>query len=166
MEVGNNMRVDFHYVITECGKTLENSRKGSPMRYVHGHHAMLPGVEKALIGKRKGECLQVTLSPDEAYGKRMAGQQQRFSIKQLEHPAGIKNPKWRAGMVALLNTDQGQRQVTIIKPGRFTIECDTNHTFAGKTLDFALEVVDVRQATAQDLWTGSSKCCDDSSCCG
>jgi len=54
-------------------------------------------------------------------------------------------------MVASVHTDQGERQVTIVKVGRFMADVDTNHPFAGKTLHFDVEILDVRAATADEL---------------
>mgnify|MGYP000536604720 CR=1 FL=1 len=50
-----------------------------------------------------------------------------------------------------VHTDQGERQVTIVKVGRFMADVDTNHPFAGKTLHFDVEILDVRAATAEEL---------------
>lgn len=158
------MMVEFHYVVIEGDAVLETSKNSDPMRYIHGHNAMLPGIEKALAEKQTGDTLTVTLPPAEAYGEYVPGQVQRFSAKQLEHPNGVKKPKWRSGDVAILNAPQGQQQVTIVKPGRFMVECDFNHPFAGKTLTFDLEVVDVRPATAEELSAGGESCCDTNSC--
>ena len=50
--------------------------------------------------------------------------------------------------------NQGRHQVTIVKVGRFNADCDLNHPFAGKTLTFDVEVINVRQATAEELSHG------------
>ena len=54
-------------------------------------------------------------------------------------------------MDATVNNEKGQHQVTIVKMGRFMASVDTNHPFAGKTLTFDMQVVDVRQATANEV---------------
>jgi FKBP-type peptidyl-prolyl cis-trans isomerase SlyD len=53
-----------------------------------------------------------------------------------------------------VNTDQGERQVTIVKVGMFKAEVDTNHPLAGKTLTFAIDVLNVREATAEEIAHG------------
>ena len=57
-------------------------------------------------------------------------------------------------MTAVVNTEQGQREVTVIKVGKFMVTVDLNHPMAGKTLNFALEVIDVRQATPEEIQHG------------
>ncbi|MEK9766370.1 MAG: peptidylprolyl isomerase, partial [Thalassolituus sp.] len=67
----------------------------------------------------------------------------------VKHLQGAK--VWKKGMVASVHTEQGMRQVTIVKVGRFMADVDTNHPFAGKTLQFEVDVVAVREATAEEL---------------
>lgn len=57
-------------------------------------------------------------------------------------------------MVAVVNTEQGQRQVTVVKVGMFKAEVDTNHPLAGKTLSFDIDVMDVRAASAEEIEHG------------
>ena len=57
-------------------------------------------------------------------------------------------------MTAMVHSNQGQHQVTLVKVGRFNADCDLNHPFAGKTLTFDLEVVSVREATSEEISHG------------
>ncbi|MDP5040401.1 MAG: peptidylprolyl isomerase, partial [Paraglaciecola sp.] len=109
----------------------------------------LPGIEKSLEGKQAGDKLSVELPASETFGELLENSEQRVSVKHLQ---GAK--KWSAGMSAVVNTDQGQRQVTIVKVGKFMATVDTNHPLAGKTLQFELEVVNVRAATEEELEHG------------
>ena len=67
---------------------------------------------------------------------------------------GNTKGKWKAGMIAVVNTEKGQREVTILKVGKFMVTVDINHPMAGKTLNFELDVVDVRQATSEETQHG------------
>ena len=57
-------------------------------------------------------------------------------------------------MVATVQTDQGARQVSIIKVGKFMADVDTNHPLAGKTVTFEIEVGDLREATSEEIAHG------------
>jgi FKBP-type peptidyl-prolyl cis-trans isomerase SlyD len=57
-------------------------------------------------------------------------------------------------MQVQLQTDQGPRAVTVLKVGGKVVDVDLNHPFAGQTLDFAVEVVDVREASAEEIAHG------------
>lgn len=101
----------------------------------------------------EGDTLHLTLTPEQAYGEHKEGQQQRVPIKHLQGlPKGVRN--WKPGMVAVVQTDQGMRQVTVVKPGLKMVLVDTNHPLAGKTLTYDIEVVSVRPATDEEIAHG------------
>ncbi|WP_423186907.1 FKBP-type peptidyl-prolyl cis-trans isomerase [Alishewanella sp. d11] len=149
MHIQENSVVQFHYTLSENGTELESSRKGSPLLYLHGHNQMFPKVEAELTGKAVGDKLQLTLAPADAYGER---QDDAIQSVQVKHLQGAK--KWKPGMVAWLRTEQGERQVTVVKVGMFKADVDTNHPLAGKTVTFDLEVINIREATADEIAHG------------
>ena len=150
MKITKDSVVQFHYTITDDkGEQLDTSRTGDPMAYLHGHDNMIVGVETALEGREKGENFQVTVAPKDGYGERQEDAIQRVPTKHL---MGAK--KWSPGMVAIVQTEQGQRQVTVIKVGRFMVTVDLNPPLAGKTLNFDIDVVDVREATQEEIEHG------------
>ncbi|WOT03812.1 FKBP-type peptidyl-prolyl cis-trans isomerase [Shewanella youngdeokensis] len=150
MSIKDDSVVQFNYTLRdEQGEVLETNEGLDPIAYLHGHDNMMPGVEKALEGKDTGAKFSVTLPASETYGIRNDDAEQRVSVKHLQ---GAK--VWKPGMRALINTDQGQRQVTIIKVGKFMATVDVNHPLAGRELTFDLEVADVRDATAEEIAHG------------
>ena len=154
MLVEENKVVSFHYCLTEDGKDiLEDSHDGDAMVYLHGHKSMLPGVEDAMAGKKAGESFSVTLAPENAYGEVQENAIQRVSIKHVFNQ-GKKKVKYKAGMRVQLNTQDGPRDVVVVKAGLKTLDVDTNHPFAGKTLKFDIEVVDVRDASEEEIAHG------------
>ena len=147
MKISKDSVVRFDYILKdENGEVLEDSSKSEAMTYLHGHNALLKGLEDALEGKEAGESVSVTLAPGQAFGERAADSEQRVPIKHL---AGAK--KWKPGMTAIVNTQHGQRQVTVVKVGQTMATVDTNHPLAGKTLCFDMTVVSVREASAEEL---------------
>ena len=154
MKIADKTVVQFHYTLKDqAGKELESSLNSDPLLYLHGFNNMLVGVEKALTNKEVGDKFSVTLEPKETYGERKEDLTQRVPVKHL---MGLpnKNAKWKAGMTAVVETEQGQRQVTVVKPGRFMVTVDINPPLAGKVLTFDLEVLDVREATAEEIEHG------------
>ena len=150
MQITKDTVAQFIYTLKdEAGNELESTEAGHPVAYLHGHDNMLEGLEKALDGKSVGDKFSVTLAPADAYGERHEESVQRVPVKHLQ---GAK--KWKPGMIAVVNTDQGQRQVTVVKAGKFMVTVDTNHPFAGMTLTFDIEVLDIRQATAEEIAHG------------
>ena len=150
MSIKDDSVVQFNYTLRdEQGEVLESNEGLEPIAYLHGHDNMMPGVENALVGKEAGAKFSVTLPASETYGERNEDAEQRVSVKHLQ---GAK--VWKAGMRALISTDQGQRQVTIIKMGKFMATVDVNHPLAGRELTFDLEVADVRDATSEEIAHG------------
>ncbi|QBY05423.1 peptidylprolyl isomerase [Thalassotalea sp. HSM 43] len=150
MKIDKNTVVQFHYVLkNEQGEVIEDSNKSEAIAILMGHRNMIKGVENALLGKQAGESFSVTVAPEDAYGEYIDGAEQRVPAKHLQ---GAK--KWKPGMVAVVETDQGQRQVTVLKVGRFMITVDTNHPYAGQSLSFDIDVLDVRAADESEISHG------------
>lgn len=151
MQIEKNKVVTFHYRLNDAdGPQIESSEGNEPMAYLHGHHGIIRGLEEAMAGKQPGDQFSVTLPPDKAYGPRYDNLQQRIPIKHLLS----RSKKLHAGQVVSVNTKQGARDVTIIKVGKFNVDIDSNHPLAGKTLVFAIDIVDVRDATKEEIAHG------------
>ena len=149
MKVEDEKVVQFLYELKDEQQKVLESTDGEPVAYLHGFKNMMAGLENALAGKSVGDKFSVTLSPEEGYGERVEGSVQRVPVKHLQ---GAK--KWKPGMIATVETEQGSRQVTVIKMGKFMVTVDSNHPFAGKTLTFDIEVVDIRDATSEEIAHG------------
>lgn len=115
--------------------------------YLHGHDNLLRGLETALEGKSVGEAFSVTLEPERAYGYRRDNAIQRIPIKHLLTRA----KRYQPGMVVKVETNRGPRNVTIVKVGKFNVDVDTNHPFAGKTITFDIVVENTRDPQPDEL---------------
>jgi FKBP-type peptidyl-prolyl cis-trans isomerase SlyD len=158
MKISKGTVVQFHYRIKDLdGKEIESNFDAQAVAYLHGYNNMMPGIEKSLESMSKGDLLEVELEATETYGEIQADSEQRISVKHLqgsEKQSSEKKPKWKAGMTVVVNSEQGQREVTILKVGKFMVTIDTNHPLAGKTLQFELQVEDVRAATDEETEHG------------
>jgi len=149
MNIEKNRVVRFHYSVAESGGTeLESSQGREPLAFLHGHGGIIPGLEQALEGKAAGDHVEVTVAPGQAYGERREGLIQRVPKKHF------KDARLRPGQTVVLNTQQGPRMVTVQKVGMSVVDIDLNHPMAGKTLDFKIDVVDVREASEEEIAHG------------
>ena len=147
MDIGQNNVVQFHYTLSDDkGEALESSKEGDPVAYLHGHNNIIPGLEAAMVGKQVGDNFTVTVEPKDGYGERKDGMQQRVPVKHMQ---GAK--RWKKGMSGWVKTDKGDQQFTVVKMGKFMADVDFNHPLSGKTLTFDVEIVDVREATAEEV---------------
>lgn len=149
MNIDKNTVVKFHYTVTETGKEqLESSKDNDALSVLVGHGAIIPGLEEALMGKQAGDTVQATIAPEQAYGERRDGLTQRIPKKLF------KNAKLTPGMQVVLPTEMGPRAMTILKVGMSVVDVDLNHPMAGKSLDFDVEILEVREASAEEIEHG------------
>jgi FKBP-type peptidyl-prolyl cis-trans isomerase SlyD len=145
MKIEKNSVVRFHYSVAETGQAaLETSRDRAPLAIMIGQGNIIPGLEAAMMEREAGETFQVTVTPDQAYGERRDGLQQRIPKKLF------KNARLAPGMQVVLPTEMGPRAMTVLKVGMSVVDVDLNHPMAGKTLDFDVEIVEVREATDEE----------------
>lgn len=150
MQIEQDSVASFHYTLKDAdGFTLEDSREGDPIIYLHGHGNILPALEAQLAGRAAGDRVVTTLAPEDAYGKRIESSEQRIPIKHVR-----SGGKLAPGMRVTIETNQGMRQVTVVKVGKFNVDVDTNHPLAGKTLTFEIDLLEVRSASEEELSHG------------
>ncbi len=152
MQIEKDKVVQFHYTLNDAdGSQLETTAGGDPIAYLHGHNNIFAKVETEFEGKVVGDKVSITLEPQDGYGMRNENAEQRVPVKHL---GGPKNKKWKQGEVAVVHTEQGRRQVTVVKMGKFMVTVDTNHPYAGKTVTFDCEIADIRDATGEEIAHG------------
>jgi FKBP-type peptidyl-prolyl cis-trans isomerase SlyD len=122
---------------------------GEPMDYLHGAQNILPGLEKALDGKRVGDKFAVTLTPDEAYGD-----YDDENIEEIDRENIPGADELEVGMVVEVEDDDGYYVAHVMEINDETIILDFNPPLAGKTLTYDVEVVGVRDADEDELAHG------------
>ncbi len=154
MQIEKDKVVTVHYRVSEPqGSVIEDSHDDEPLIYLHGYNAMVQALEAAMLGKTEGD--KVSMTVENAYGEREENQQQRVSINHIIREGKSKlKLKLKPGMMVYLDTKQGSRPVTVVKVGLKFADVDTNHPYAGKRLQFDVEVLKVRNATADEISHG------------
>lgn len=150
MTIAKDRVVSIHYTLTNVnGDQLDSSAGQDPLTYLQGHGNIIPGLENALEGKDKGEKLTVTIEAKEAYGERNDQLLQEVPKSQFEGNDGIQ-----VGMQFQAQTEQGVMVFTVKELKDDTVILDGNHPLAGETLNFDVEVVEVRTASEEELAHG------------
>lgn len=148
MKITKDTIVTITFRATDAqGKLLEDGKE--PRAYLHGGYSnTLPGIEKALEGQEKGFSALLVLQPEDAFGVR--DESLVHSIPKSEFPPGVKVGGQLQG-----TDDQGREQVfTVKKIKGDTVHLDGNHPLAGQVLRFAVKVVDVQAASAEEVAHG------------
>ncbi|MCH1925436.1 peptidylprolyl isomerase [Shewanella sp. C32] len=150
MQITQQSAVTIHYRLTDTqGKLIESSFDGEPMVYLHGMGNLIPGLEKALEGKTQGETLEVTIDCEQAYGPYHDGLRQEVPLEAFGDIQDIV-----PGMRFIAETEMGQRPVQVTEVRDNTVIVDGNHPLAGQSLVFNVEVMEVREATAEEVAHG------------
>ena len=141
-----NTVASVHYTGTlpDSGEVFDSSEGRDPLVFLVGHGQMIPGFEEELMGAKKGERRTFTLEPERAYGEKIGEAVQQIPTEMF----GDITPE--PGMT--LMSDVGPFNVVSVEGDTVTV--DFNHKLAGETLQFSVEVVDVRAATEEELAHG------------
>ena len=147
MQITADMVVSIDYTLTDDQGTVIDSSEGrGPLAYLHGKNNIIPGLENALEGKSKGDSLQVKVSPAEGYGERSDELTQEIPKQMFEG-----NDDIQVGMQFQTMTESGPQVVTVTKVDEETVTVDGNHPLAGENLNFDVTIVDIREASAEEL---------------
>ena len=147
MQIAKGTVVSINYTLTDdSNNVIDSSAGGEPLAYIHGADNIIPGLEKALAGKTAGDRLEVSVSPQEAYGLRDEALAQVIPRDRFESAQDIE-----IGMQFQTPTSDGVSVVTVTGVDNENVTVDANHPLAGMTLHFSVEVVAVGSATSEEL---------------
>ncbi|MBO5753269.1 MAG: peptidylprolyl isomerase [Proteobacteria bacterium] len=133
----------------DAGEVLDLATREAPMRYLHGHGAILRGLEKALDGAEVGKQFHVDVPPEDGYGLRDGEPQ---AVPKSIFPEGTP---FRVGAGMTAKSEDGKPfPLWIVSIDEENVYVDANHPLAGQTLHFDVEVIAVRFATEDELKDG------------
>ena len=147
MQIEPNKVVIIDYTLTDTnGDILDTSQDGN-FAYLHGASNIIPGLENALTGKTAGDELSVTIPPAEAYGERNDALTHTVGLDMFENQDDVKV----GNQFQAQASDGDMMVITITAVNGDQVTIDGNHPLAGEELSFKVKVVDVRDATAEEL---------------
>lgn len=150
MVIAQNRVVSMHYTLKdEKGTTIDSSQGHEPLAYIQGIGGLIPGLEDALEGKIKGDKLDVTVTPEDGYGQRQDNMVQKVSKSGFQGDEELV-----VGMQVQVETQNGPSIALVTEIKEEDVMLDLNHPLAGVTLNFNVEVMDVREATEEELEHG------------
>jgi len=142
--------VSLSYTLkNDTGQELDKSSPDKPFAYLHGNRQIVPGLENALEGLAVGDKKKVTVSPAEGYGEFVAGL--KMEVERSNFP---KDVEIQTGMQFSAEVGGDHRVFTVTDVGGDKVKVDGNHPLAGQTLHFDVEVVEIRNATSEELEHG------------
>lgn len=173
MKVAKDLVVSLAYQVrTEDGVLVDESPASAPLDYLHGRGALISGLESALGGRVAGDVFDVDVGANDAYG-----QYDENLVQRVPKDVFVGVDELEVGMRFLADTDMGPVPVEITGIEGDEVIVDGNHMLAGQNLKFHVEVIGVREATAEELEHGhvhgeEGGCCgghdhgEEGGCCG
>jgi len=168
MAIENNKVVSIKYTLVNANSKdiLDSNIDGDPLEFIVGKEQIIPGLEIELVKLDKLEKADILVNPEDAYGEINQDAIQTLPKEQFADVDLVE------GMTLYGSGENGETvQVTVKSFDDESVTIDYNHPLAGQTLLFTVEIVDVRDATEEELATGivggmaHGGCgCGDSSC--
>lgn len=149
--------ITFHYTLTDTkGEVIDSSDGADPLTYLEGASQIIPGLEKAIQSMKVGDTSKLTIEASQAYGER--NDAHVISVPRSEFPEGAitVGDRFQAG-----DEEQGTLPLTVVKVTDEEVTLDANHPLAGMDLTFDVNIVEIRDATKEELEHGHvhDECC-------
>ncbi len=149
--IKNGSVVSFAYVLTNPeGEEIDRGTDKEPFTYLHGQSQVVPGLEKKLEGLKPGDKKTVIVPPAEGYG--IKNPKLKMKLKRDLFPKDFPLQEGIQFSADLGNDSSGT--FTVLSFNENEVEVDGNHPLAGITLHFDVEILEVREATAEELEHG------------
>jgi len=150
MEIEENKVVQMHYTLkNDAQEVLDTSEGKDPLTYLHAEGSIIPGLFKAITGKKVGEKVSVVVKPEEGYGG-----QDTSMVQKVPKEAFKGMDDLSVGIKVQAETDQGIQIATVTDIQEEEVTIDLNHPLAGETLHFDVEITDIREATEEEISHG------------
>jgi FKBP-type peptidyl-prolyl cis-trans isomerase SlyD len=151
MLIAPNKAVSIDYTLTnDAGEVIDSSAGGAPLVYLQGAGNIIDGLEKALLGKQAGDELDVSVEPEDAYGEYSAELVATLNRSMFE---GVD--ELEVGMQFHASGPDGSMQIVTIRDlDGDDVIVDGNHPLAGQRLNFKVKVIEVRDASEEEVAHG------------
>lgn len=168
MKIGEKKFVELSYTLTVDGNVADAATAENPLGFVFGAGYLLPDFEKNVDGLTVGDKFEFTLTPENGYGL-----PNPEMVIELPRDTFTVNGEEEEGLLTVGNeipmmTGDGMRLLgRVVEAGAEMVKMDFNHPMAGKVLNFAGEIVGVREATDADYPQAQGGCgcgCDNEEC--
>ena len=147
MNIEDKRVVTLAYTLKDNDDNLIDQSDDGSFCYLHGASNIIPGLENALTGKVSGDEFSISIAPEEAYGVREDEKIQTVPREMFPPDQDIE-----PGMQFHAQSPDGvPLVVTIAKVEEESIVVDGNHPLAGVELNFEVRVMDVREATSEEI---------------
>jgi FKBP-type peptidyl-prolyl cis-trans isomerase SlyD len=155
MKIEKDKVASLTYALEVDGQLLEETNKENPLVFLVGVGNMIPGFERQLMGKAPGENYEMTVSPEEGYGERDPKAVLDLNKDMFVVEGQLQEEFLQEGKIVPMQDQNGNPLQGIVREvSDDKVKMDFNHQLAGKTLHFKGEILEVREATPDELSHG------------
>jgi FKBP-type peptidyl-prolyl cis-trans isomerase SlyD len=149
MTVQKDRVVSIDYTLKDnAGDIIDSSEGSEPLVYLHGNGNLIPGLEKEIEGKKAGDAVKCVIAPADAYGER--DDSLVFKVQKSD----FEGAEVEIGMQFEAHGEDGAQLVTVVGIEGEEVTIDANHPLAGEELHFDVKIVEVREASPEELSQG------------
>ena len=142
--------IGFHYTLTDkSGTVLDSSIGDEPLYFLENSQQIIPGLEKVIALMNTGDKKKIEVLAADAYGD--VNPELVVKVKRTQFPP---DAQLTVGDQFQVNNDQHSPVFTIMSIDNDEVTVDGNHPMAGKDLFFDVEIIGMRDATAEEMSHG------------
>ena len=155
MTISKDKMVSVTYELKLDGKegdVFEKAGKDSPLVFLYGSGMMLPAFEQALLNKKVNDTFEISIAAVDAYGE-----VNEEAIVDLPKNIFMVDGKIDEELIApgnsvpMMSTSGQRMEGLVVSVDENMVQMDFNHPLAGEDLHFTGEILEVRDATPEEL---------------
>lgn len=141
--------IAFTYVLkNNQGDVLDASETNQPLPFLEGRQQIIPALEAVVVKMNEGDKKNISIKASDAYGEFRKDMIMDVPKEELTHI------QVTIGSHLQLQLGEGVRVVKVTNISDTHVTLDGNHPLAGVDLVFDIEIMLVRQATADEVIHG------------
>ncbi|UCG11750.1 MAG: peptidylprolyl isomerase [Deltaproteobacteria bacterium] len=163
MKIQNRTYVAIEYTLSlDSKEVVDRTEPGQSFGFVFGGSQVITGLEKGLEGMEKGQKAKLTVEPEEGYGQPRT--ELYCEIPRQNFPS---NMDIEPNMIFESDGPNGPVRFRVKELKEDVVMADLNHPLAGERLHFEVNIVEVREASAEELAAAEaqSSCAPESCAC-
>ena len=152
MKIAKHTVPSVSYTLVVDGEVVDMAEKDKPLSFIQGIGMMVPGFESNLEGFIAGSKYEFTLSPEDGYGSYHEDAVVDLPVSTFMVDGKVNEKMLNIGQVVPMQDQNGNPlNGTVLEVREEEVKMDFNHMLAGKELNFSGEIIEVRQATKEEI---------------
>lgn len=158
MNISQNKVVSLTYELklnNNNGETVDMADASAPLVFIYGTGSMLPKFESNLENLKLNDTFEFTLDPVDGYGELISEAIVDLPVDIFKVDGKVDEEMLTVGNFIPMQDNEGHPlEGKVLEVSDEKVKMDFNHPLAGKTLHFTGQIIDLREATSEELSHG------------